>query len=136
MGSVERHSVIQILYCISDSHGNIIKDVTLYPGNQEDEYDILGFDSNAIVFKRKQSFESRERNQVYVSLKENYEDVLSEKSYGSLYNDGWALYKEYGKGTNYISPNGEFLFPYENGIEGAVLNIENVAITELKLSNN
>lgn len=125
-------------YCISDAHGNIIKDVTLYPGVQDPkEYDILGFDSNAIIFERNpERFVSKEKNQIYVSLKDDYEVVLNNKSYGGLYNDGWALYKEENKGTNYISPNGEFLFPYEDGIEGAILNIEDTAITELKSSEN
>lgn len=71
-----------------------------------------------------------------LTAKDDYEVVLNNKSYGSLYNDGWALYKEENKGTNYISPNGEFLFPYEDGIEGAILNIEDTAIKELKSSEN
>lgn len=92
---------------------------------------------DAIIFERNpERFVSKEKNQIYVSLKDDYEVVLNNKSYGGLYNDGWALYKEENKGTNYISPNGEFLFPYEDGIEGAILNIEDTAITELKSSEN
>ncbi len=71
-----------------------------------------------------------------LTAKDDYEVDLNNKSYGSLYNDGWALYEEENKGTNYISPNGELLFPYENCIEGAVLNIEDISITELKSSDN
>ena len=78
-------------YCISDAHGNIIKDVTIYPVDEyTDEYEILGFDSNAIVFISKNSIV---RDQIYVSLKNDCEVTLNNKSYGRSYNDGWALYE-------------------------------------------